>query len=362
MKGWKALSEGIRFCNTNIDLKDVHPLVRFLLAARICVVFMSVYSVVIGGLMAWISGAFNPLIFILILIGFVLIHLADNLLNDYSDASKGIDTSGYERLMYAPHPILSGLLGIGTIKLYIASTLIYSIFLAAYLTLTVSPLILLLALLGIVIMMGYSGYEIDLKGLGLGEIGVFIVWGPIMAGGTYLALTGAYTFREALVYTPYALMVSLVLIGKHLDKYNSDYIKRIYTLPIRIGYTRARILGLILVAVSPILATIGIYLYTGSPLSILMIPAYITLYPCLKAFGMEKPREKPQGWNIWPLWYAAWGYLALDVIGRYLIAILLMIGALQFEAYIYLLIGGLYYLFSLINDLRNRKNYLSYLN
>jgi len=361
MSSLKALSEAMKFCRTTEDLRRVNPIVRFLVLARVCVIFMSIYSVVIGGLTAWIYGSFNPLIFGLILIGFTLLHLADNLLNDYSDTARGIDTSGYERLLYAPHPIKSGLLSIGKIKLYVASTMVYASILAIYLTLTVSPLILVLTLVGIFIMLGYSGYGLDLKRLGLGEIGVFIVWGPVMAGGTFLALTGVYTLWEALIYTPYALTVSLVLIGKHLDKFDSDYIKRVYTLPIRLGYRRAKKLCAIVTIIPPLLASLGIYLYTGSLLTIIMLTVYPLLYPSIKAFLTEKPSEKPEDWNIWPLWYAAWGYLALDIVGRYLILTLIIIGSYIHGMLPLTLLSFSFFVASLLGDLRKVNTYLKYI-
>ena len=361
MGSLKALGEALRFCKTSEDLNNINPVIRFLILARICVVFMSIYAVVIGGLIAWIDGFSNIPIFISILIAFTLLHLADNLLNDYSDASRGIDGPGYERLLYAPHPILSGLINISTLKMFVAGVLIYSILLGIYLSYIVSPSIIVLTFIGIAIMLGYSGYGFDLKRSGLGELGVFIVWGPIIIGGTYLALTGIYTFSQALIYTPYGLTVSLVLIGKHLDKYSNDLSKGVYTLPIRIGFENARKLGLIITLLSPALAILGIYLYTGSLTSLSLLPIYISILPSIKAFNRGKPSEKPGGWSIWPLWFAAWGYQVMDVLGRYLIATLIITGLYLYNEYMYMSLAILTYLLIIISDIRNSRLYMKYL-
>ena len=45
---------------------------------------------------------------ILAVVGLVLAHAANNLINDYFDMSQGVDTEGYVRALYAPHPVLSG--------------------------------------------------------------------------------------------------------------------------------------------------------------------------------------------------------------------------------------------------------------
>ena len=325
MSSLRALGEALRFCNTSVDLNRVHPLVRFLVSARICVIFMTVYAVSIGGLLAYLAGSFDPLLFTVILVLFVLLHLADNLLNDLSDYGKGIDTSGYVRVSYAPHPVMQGLLSTGVIKGYVAVSLFASALLALYLGLTRSPLVPILAGIGGFIMLGYSGIPIDLKRLGLGELGVFIVWGVVMAGGTYTALTGRPPVMEALIYAPYGIVVSLVLIGKHLDKYEMDRMKGVKTLPVRLGFGRTLLLARVISISAPILAVSGIYLYTGSPLALLVLLAYPASYTAYRAFTLGRPREKPMDWRIWPLWFAAWSYLALDALGRYLVLSLLSI-------------------------------------
>ena len=44
----------------------------------------------------------------LAVVGLVLAHAANNLINDYFDMTGGVDTEGYVRALYAPHPVLSG--------------------------------------------------------------------------------------------------------------------------------------------------------------------------------------------------------------------------------------------------------------
>ncbi len=325
MSSLKALGEALKFCNTSVDLGRVNPVVRFLVSARICVVFMTIYAVSIGGLLAYLAGSFDPLLFTVILILFVLLHLADNLLNDLSDYGKGIDTAGYVRVSYAPHPVMQGLLSTGVIKGYVAASLLASALLALYLGLTRSPLVPILAGIGGFIMLGYSGIPIDLKRLGLGEVGVFIVWGVVMAGGTYTALTGMPPIIEALVYTPYGIVVSLVLIGKHLDKYEMDREKGVKTLPVRLGMDRTLFMARVMSISAPLLAAAGIYLYTGNPLALLSLLAYPASYTAYRAFTLGRPRERLAEWRIWPLWFAAWSYLALDALGRYIVASLLSI-------------------------------------
>ena len=69
---------------------------------------------------------------------------------------------------------------------------------------------------------------------------MFLVWGPLMIAGTYFVPTGAapgWVFAASL---PYALLVTVVLFGKHIDKLEADAAKGIHTLPVLLGDTQAR--------------------------------------------------------------------------------------------------------------------------
>lgn len=347
--------EALRFCNTSVNIDDLHPIVRFLVASRICVIFMTIYAVSIGGLAALINGVFDIVTFSIIMILFILLHMADNLLNDLSDYGKRIDVEGYPRLQYAPHPVIHGILSVKTIKIYVVATLMASIIYAVYLGVVRTPLIPILALIGGFVMLGYSGIALDLKRSGLGELGVFIVWGLVMAGGTYTALTGAPPVREALVYMPYGLTVSLVLIGKHLDKYEMDVLKGVYTLPVRLGYGRTLLLARYISIAAPILAAIGISLYTGSPLSIFALSSLPMSYVVYKSYVSGMPSKRPEGWRIWPLWFAAWSYLSLDAVGRYTVLTLISV----VTPYPYNFIAALLVILMLYSDIRKAREYIS---
>ena len=83
---------------------------------------MTVTSGLIGGLLAVgaerlaqigggpIGGPFvvDYGLLALAILGLVVAHAANNMINDYFDLEGGIDTDDYVRAQYAPHPILSG--------------------------------------------------------------------------------------------------------------------------------------------------------------------------------------------------------------------------------------------------------------
>src|SRR5499433_1868990 len=84
---------------------------RWLLITRACVFSMTITSALIGGLLAAATAtAPNWGYFTLALVGLVLAHAANNMINDYFDTAGGVDTAEYTRALYAPHPLLSGLI------------------------------------------------------------------------------------------------------------------------------------------------------------------------------------------------------------------------------------------------------------
>src|SRR5262249_40542360 len=84
---------------------------RWLLITRACVFSMTLTSGLIGGLPA---AATAPAprwgLFALALVGLVVAHAANNMINDYFDTVGGVDTAQYTRALYAPHPLLSNLI------------------------------------------------------------------------------------------------------------------------------------------------------------------------------------------------------------------------------------------------------------
>src|SRR5512133_2112084 len=83
-------------------------------------------------------------------------------------------------------------------------------------------------------------YTWPLKYIGLGEIAVILVWGPLMIGGGYFVITGQWDWNVALAGLPYALGPTTVIFGKHIDKLREDKAKNIHTLPVIIGETAGR--------------------------------------------------------------------------------------------------------------------------
>jgi 1,4-dihydroxy-2-naphthoate octaprenyltransferase len=158
---------------------------RWLLITRATVFSMTITSGLIGGLLAAAAApSVHWGLFALALLGLVLAHAANNMINDYFDTAGGVDTAQYTRALYAPHPLLSGLISKRGLVTAIALTNLADLAILVALASARGWPVVAFALAGLFISVFYVAPPLKLKHHGLGEPGVFLVWGPLMIGGT----------------------------------------------------------------------------------------------------------------------------------------------------------------------------------
>ena len=290
---------------------------KWLVITRAAVFPMTIWSGLIGGLLAVTAVrtttglTVDYWLLTISVVGLVLAHAANNMINDYFDSSGGVDTPGYVRALYAPHPILSGWVTRRQLAAAIIAVNVIDAGLMLYLTAVRGPLILVFALAGLFISVFYVAPPIRLKHHGLGEPGVFLVWGPLMVGGTFLAATGTIPGWVLLVSVPYALLVTSVLFGKHIDKIEADAAIGVRTLPVILGESRARTVGSWLMIAFYPLTVLAVVVGLLGPWVLLVVLGIPRLLSVLKVFAQPKPLEPPPGYpeRGWPLWFVGYAFV-----------------------------------------------------
>jgi 1,4-dihydroxy-2-naphthoate octaprenyltransferase len=295
---------------------------RWLLITRASVFPMTITSGVLGGLLA-VAGptpaSANWFFLALALFGLVLAHAANNMINDYLDLAAGVDSAEYVRGQYAPHPILNGLVSKGGLIAAIAAVNLVDLAILVYLGAERGPLVYVFALAGLFISVFYVAPPLKLKHHGLGEPGVFLVWGPLMIAGTYFVTTGeapAWVFAASL---PYALLVTVVLFGKHIDKLEADAAKGIHTLPVLLGAERSLFLNQVLMVSFFVLILCLVLVGALGAWTLLTFLALPRLAQVLKVYNQPKPAERPPNYPIWPLWFVAWAFLLTRMAGGFFV-------------------------------------------
>src|SRR2546427_7935370 len=160
--------EIIRTQNLSPD-KAMDPVSRWLLITRASVFPMTILSGMIGGLLAARAPGADALLFSLALVGLVLAHAANNMINDYFDLESGVDSEDYVRAQYAPHPVLSGLISKKGLLLAIALVNLVDLVILLVLADARGPALVIFALLGLFVSVFYVAPPIQLKHHGLGE-------------------------------------------------------------------------------------------------------------------------------------------------------------------------------------------------
>jgi len=276
---------------------------KWLISTRAAVLIMTFISAGIAGLLAARAGEFNLLNWSLLAIGLVFAHAANNLINDLTDYSRGVDQNNYYRTQYGPQPLEQGLWTRKTHLIYVTVTGLIALMAGAYLVAVHGWLAFWLLLAGAVFVLFYTW---PFKYIGLGEIAVLVVWGPLMVGGGYFVITGRWDWYVAIASLAYAVGPTTVIFGKHIDKLKEDKGKGIHTLPVILGETASRytVLGLIGIQYLAVITLVVVGYF--SPVMLIVLFAWTTLPTVFKIFLKPRPSEKPQDERMaagWPLYF-----------------------------------------------------------
>jgi 1,4-dihydroxy-2-naphthoate octaprenyltransferase len=186
------------------------------------------------------------------------------------------------------------------------------------------PLVAVFALSGLFISVFYVAPPISLKKRGLGEPGVFLTWGPLMIGGTYFVATGTIPGWVWIASLPYAILVTTVLFGKHIDKIVPDAERGIRTLPVILGERRARLVASgLMIAFYPIVIGSALIGWIG-PGVLLVIFGIPRLREVLRQYAVPKPETPPNAYVGWPLWFVGGAFIHTRRAGALLIVGLLL--------------------------------------
>ena len=285
------------------ELADLDPIARFLYSARSVILVISFQAALIAGLLALTDRRFAVLPWVLVVVGYVVLHAISNLSNDYFGARRGHDTDDSPRRRYTVHPLLSGAV---SSRLLVRGLLVLAVIAAAigvyFVRLRGWPA-MALVVAGALLLWAYDAAPRALKELGLGEIAAFVVWGPLMIAGGYFVITG-YASRGALLASvPYGLGVMSILVGKHIDQRVFDHSKHQRTLPVLLGERRARGLNRAAVLGMYLVIILGVALGALTPFVLLVLVAAPRALRAVRVMSAPAPAEPPAGYVGWPLWY-----------------------------------------------------------
>ncbi len=282
---------------------------KWIILTRAQVISMTVTSALIGALLAATRGYINWAHLGLVIVALILAHMSNNLINDYFDYKQGIDTKDYHRVQYSPHPIASGLITEKKLLSVFFTFGLIELAIAFYLFKNTGWPVMAFAVAGFLLSVFYVAPPVKLKYRGLGELAIFLIWGPLITVGTFYVMTKTMPLEAWLASIPYGLVVTNVLLGKHLDKYEKDSKKGVRTLPVVLGWKNAVMFTRINTAMFFIAVAVLVLAKIITPFALLSFFAVNRFRVFMGILSAKKPATKPKGFvNLWPLWYVVWAF------------------------------------------------------
>jgi 1,4-dihydroxy-2-naphthoate octaprenyltransferase len=324
----KSLSQLIRMEDKR-EWDGLDVLSKWFIATRSAVGTITLYSGLIGGLLAWQylharGQPFDVLTWIILTLGLFIAHGTNNLLNDYVDFSRGIDKDNYFRTQYGVHPLAQDFWNKRTHLLWFGVSGLLATLAGVYAMLHTqfAPVVVWLFVFGALILLFYT---YPLKYVGIGELSIFLIWGPLMIGGVFYVLTGAWSWTVALASVPVGLNVVTINLGKHTDKMKEDKVKGVRTLPVLLGEPAARAVTASAIVLSYLITGYLIFFtHFFTPILLLILVAIKPAQIAIRRLSAPRPSEPPPGYPIWPRWFSTVCFVHNRVFSNYFVLALII--------------------------------------
>jgi 1,4-dihydroxy-2-naphthoate octaprenyltransferase len=203
----------------------------WILAIRPKTLAAGIAPVILGAALAFGDGGFHAPSVIACLLGSLLIQIGTNLANDYFDFKKGADVNriGPTRVTQA------GLISPTTVLNAAIITFCLAAIVSSYLVYRGGLAIAIISIVSIACGFLYTAGPKPLAYLGLGELFVFIFFGPIAVGGTYFVQT--HDLNWAIVTSGFApgFLSCAILAVNNLRDIEGDRRAGKMTLAVRFG-------------------------------------------------------------------------------------------------------------------------------
>jgi 1,4-dihydroxy-2-naphthoate octaprenyltransferase len=226
---------------------NVSPLSAWLLATRPKTLPAAISPVLVGCAVAWAGDGFDLVSALAALAVALLLQVGANLANDVADFRGGADTD--DRL--GPVRVTQGgLIPPRQVVLATVAVLMAAVAPGLYLAWRGGPVLAALGLLAIGAAVTYTAGPKPFGYLGLGELFVFIFFGPVAVLGTTFVMIHDVTRLAVLSSVAMGCLVTSILVVNNLRDIDTDRIAGKRTLAVRIGRgaTRCEYSALIVIA------------------------------------------------------------------------------------------------------------------
>jgi 1,4-dihydroxy-2-naphthoate octaprenyltransferase len=235
----------------------------WLLASRPKTLPAAIAPVLIGVAIAYADGNVHVISTACALLGAILIQIGTNFANDYFDFVKGTDTPDRKGPTRATQ---AGLVSSSTMRAAFIITFALVLIPGAYIIYRGGWPFLAIGLLGIASGILYTGGPYPLGYLGLGDVFVFVFFGPVAVAGTHYLNTLEWSMFAAVSgFGPGLISVALLTVNNLRDM-DEDRVAGKMTLPARFGRRFARLEYLTCIVAAAAVMPMYLYAATGQRL------------------------------------------------------------------------------------------------
>ncbi|OBZ16644.1 prenyltransferase [Bacillus sp. FJAT-26390] len=257
---------------------------QFMKAARVRVIPVMLIPVALGALGAYVwDGIFNPLLFVITLIGAGTAHLFSNMINDLWDYYNGTDTAAQST--EGAIATNSGYLTKGTWSIRTFAAVTWGLFgIAAICGVILSLLsgwpVLVFGVLGALIAYFYVAPPIQFgyRGKGYSEVAILLSFGVLPVVGAYFVQTSHLDYRALLLSLPIGLLTTLILFNHHFLHWQADRQAGKRTLVVVWGERRALLFSRVLLALAYFSLVVSVMADALPIYALLALPTAIPLY------------------------------------------------------------------------------------
>jgi 1,4-dihydroxy-2-naphthoate octaprenyltransferase len=213
------------------------PFHIWMLAARPKTLPAAVAPVIVGAAVALGAGQFRAGPALAALVAALLLQIGANLANDVFDFYRGSDT---EQRLGPLRVTQAGLLSPAQVLLGMWVIFGLAALLGVYLIRSAGWPVLWIGLASILAAVAYSGGPLPFGYYGLGDVAVFLFFGPVAVCGTYFVQAGEVTPQAVAASIPMGLLTTAILVVNNLRDIATDRAAKKRTLAVRLGEAGTR--------------------------------------------------------------------------------------------------------------------------
>jgi 1,4-dihydroxy-2-naphthoate octaprenyltransferase len=195
----------------------------YIKAMRLPFLTGSLIPVILAAALSFLHGSFQFSRLILVLIGVGCLQLGANMINDY------YDDPGSDSINLHPTPFSGGsrviqenLMAAKTVWAMAMGFFVLGTACGVWLALSGRPFVVVIGLMGFLAGYLYSAAPVSFMSRGLGEVTIFLAFGPLITWGTYYVMTGLLTWQAFTLGIPLGFLITAVIWINQFPDYEAD--------------------------------------------------------------------------------------------------------------------------------------------